>query len=358
MGYARKASPPPLNLTARNHPHGTVLPSFLPSWAWPAALILAVAACAESPALPEPPTLAASVADEQKEPIGTRCHEGFCTGDEDPFPDSAGVWISNTVTDDLCFGGGTNDIDQDGLSDFCENNLAEAFAPQLVLAPALNDPATREPRWAARPLGNNQVMIAYLLSYHNDGGSASYLCDLVPGPIPYFLPPQVYYPCAAHPGDSEHINLIVEYRPATQHWLLVEAAYSAHTGYNTYKTPGTYPKKLQYPDRVGGRPRAYVATSKHANYASSLECNNGGTLGVDSCDPSRYEIVTTGANNNIGSDAVKFVDCIGSGHPVYGPLGHQECYWTGTTFHGWTGAIGFPAPTMGYRPRLIFAGFI
>jgi len=312
------------------------------------ALTLVVTACSESPSLPVPetPTMVQGLVSDEDPPLGTRCHEGFCTGDEDPFPDSAGVWISNTVTDDLCFGGGTNDIDQDGLSDFCENNLAEAFAPELVLASALNDPATREPRWAARPIGPDRLMIIYLLSYHHDYGTVHAAC--------YLAPVQILYPnaCNAHPGDSETIVLFIEYRPNTQHWLLTGARYSAHHGYNSYDGQGSYPKRLEYPDRVGGRPRSYVAVGKHANYATAADCNAGGTLGIDSCSVDRFEVVQTGASRNLGSNHVRFANCVGSSHPVFGPLGHQECYWTGATFHGWTGAIGFPEPTSGYMERL------
>jgi hypothetical protein len=279
-------------------------------------------------------------------PLGTRCHEGFCTGDEDPFPDSAGVWISNTVTADQCFEGGHTDADQDGLSDFCENNLAEAFAPELVLASALNDPATREPRWAARPLGNNQVMIVYLLAYHMDYGSVHLGCPIAPG-------------CQGHPGDSEAIGLVVEYQPSTEHWLLVGAKYSNHTSYKYFETPGSYPKQLQYPGQKGGRPRAYVATGKHANYSSAASCYEGNPpYYTDHCSIDRFEIVVTGASRNVGSHAVQFQDCVTSTHPVYAPLGHPECFWSGTTFHGWTGAVGFPDPTSGYQQRMVSFGFM
>lgn len=73
------------------------------------------------------------------------CHEGFCTGEEDPLPTAAGVWIASTVTGYQCLEGGHTDADADGFSEFCENNLAEAFAPELVLASSSADPAPREP---------------------------------------------------------------------------------------------------------------------------------------------------------------------------------------------------------------------
>jgi hypothetical protein len=218
----------------------------------------------------------------------------------------------------------------------------------LVLASELQDPATREPRWAARPVDDQTLIVVYLLSYHLDYGSTHAACDFEPGT----------YWCRGHPGDSEVIALTIRYIPETQHWLLVQAQYSSHESYKVYASAGTYPRKLEYPETAGGRPRSYVATGKHANAATFNECNAGGFLGIDSCSIGRYEVVVTGADKNIGSQSVRLHDCVGSTHPVFAPLGYSECYWSREVFHGWTGAVGFPEPTGGYPQRLRRFGFL
>jgi len=266
--------------------------------------------------------------------------------DTDSFPASPGVFISYTVTGPECFEGDHTDADYDGLSDFCEKNLSEAFAPQLALGSALADPATREPRWVAQPFGADKVRIVYLLSYHLDYGTVNWPCGLEPGPV---------HECAGHPGDSESIGIVVRYVAATHHWILDRLDLSQHTAYQAIGSgPMGYPS-VTYPYKEGGQPRVYVAIGKHANYATLAECDDGGFWSTDSCSPDRFEIVRTGANYNLGSDAVKFVNCVTSDHPVYGPLGYVECYWTGATFAGWTGAE--PASD-GNRSRLDHFGFL
>ncbi len=313
--------------------------------------------CGGPPGITEPTVPAFGLTGDIEAPPQTDCHEGFCVGDTDPNPNSPGVWISNTVVPDICSGGSDND--GDGLATICENNLAAAFAPELVLSPTFNDPTTREPRWAARPLDEyaSRVRISYLLSYHRDLGTSHSLCASLPGPPPWPIPwPYSSNPCDGHHGDSEIITLDVEYDYDTEHWLLIRAEYSAHEGFNVYETSGGHPKKLEYPGQVGGRPRAYVANGKHANYATSFECDAGGFWGFDNCMVGRFEVVVTGGNNNIGSDAVRLINCVSSSHPVFSQLGHQECYWTGTTFYGWLGPVQGHRTTA-YRTRLIQAGF-
>lgn len=275
------------------------------------------------------------------------CHEGFCTGEEDPFPDAPGIWIASTVTGYECLEGGHTDAEADGLSDFCENNLAEAFAPELVLASESADPATREPRWAARPLSGYQVRILYMPLYHIDYGTVHGVCAFEPGWI---------HQCAGHLGDSEAIALTVEFNIVTQHWVLKSAHLSQHGSFPHYGSglPG-YPTMLEYPDRVGGYPRVHVATGKHANYSTNAECQAGGYWGLDSCSASRNERLATGAYRNIGSDVNRFVNCVGSSHPVYGPLGYQECYWTNDYSAGWTGGV---TTALGYKIPLQTFGFI
>jgi len=275
-----------------------------------------------------------------------RCQAGCI--DIDSFPSSPGAFISYTVTGPECFDeGGHTDADLDGLSDFCEKNLAEAFAPELALAYANVDPATREPRWVARPAGSNRVLIAYLLGYHLDYGSANAICDFEIGGL--------IEGCQGHPGDSESIGMLVKYDSGSHHWVLEYLYLSQHDTYQTIAS-GTkgYPA-VTYPNEKGGRPRVFVATGKHANYATVSECDSGGQFGVDSCSPDRFEVVRTGEPYNLGSEAVKFVNCVASDHPVYSQYGYSECYWTAPKFAGWTGAE--PASD-GNRSRLIYFGFL
>lgn len=44
-----------------------------------------------------------------------------------------------------------------------------------------------------------------------------------------------------------------------------------------------------------------------------------------------------------------------SSHPVYGPLGFQECCWTADFFAGWTGTV---TTALGHRYPLAHFGFM
>jgi hypothetical protein len=274
------------------------------------------------------------------------CHEGFCTGDTDPSPSAPGVFISYTVTSETCFGQMHTDVDQDALSDFCENNLASYFAPALVYS--TNDNIEGEPRWAARTFteaGLQIVRLLYLPSCYTDNGASDPLCAFAQGA------------CDGHFGDSEAIGLDLYFNDATQHWVLHRAKYSEHTSYNVYERQGSqeYPPAISYYDRAGGRPRACVAFSKHANYASQAEFNAGGTFGFDNCYPNATRILGTGDQRNLGSNGVKRINCVYSGNPLYSGSGRQECYWNAVRFSGWTGGAPDSDP---HRDRLATFGFI
>lgn len=156
------------------------------------------------------------------------------------------------MTEELCFNSAYNDLDQDGVGDFCEEQIAFAFRPELAYWHG--DLVGREPYWAGMEFGAGVVRIAYLLSYYIDDGVDSPLCPSWPDL------------CAGHYGDSEWILLDIAYVQSTQHWILRVAYYSEHNGFNFYgQSPKGYPMALVYPDRNGGYPRSYVAISKHAN---------------------------------------------------------------------------------------------
>lgn len=264
----------------------------------------------------------------------------------DPFPTAPGVFLGSGVTPDVCVAGGQSDADQDGLGDFCEKNLAFAFAPELYYWSF--DNVRREPYWVARPLvESEQVLIGYLLSYYRDEGSSAWACG----------PGQIVAPsCNGHNGDSEAIFLTVYYNWSTQHWVLDHANYSQHGDYPTYaKGPKGYPQMLYYPDHAGSYPRAYVSQGKHANYASQRECNNGGTLDTDTCTEvntaARVEFSTFW---NLGSRTSPRLDCVASRNPDYEYYGsgREECYWTYRNFRGWI------PETVGGAEASAYSGFL
>jgi hypothetical protein len=139
----------------------------------------------------------------------------------DPNPSAAGVFLGSGVTPTACTYG--TDSDQDGLTDFCEKNLAAAFAPELAYATA--DNVGREPHWVARRLFDDEVRLGYLLSYHVDLGIDAWETCL------NFLPSEW---CHGHAGDSEDMYLDVVYDYGSEHWLLSDAYYSRHGEYAHY----------------------------------------------------------------------------------------------------------------------------
>lgn len=251
--------------------------------------------------------------------------------DVDPNPEAPGVFLGSGVTDEVCFSGGQTDNDQDGLSTFCEKNLAVAFAPELWYAG--NDMVGREPHWVAAPSPEDpwMVRVVYLLSYYIDLGTTDPLCNnsFADGP------------CSGHSGDSELIALDLEYNPETSHWVLATAWYSAHDELIAHARGwNEYPTQLTYPSHPGAYPRAWVAFGKHANYASQEECDAGGALGFDHCSLANTGArVAAGNQLNIGSRSVhtSAQDCMPSSNPIYSGNGVVECYWTWKRFSGWAG---------------------
>lgn len=252
---------------------------------------------------------------------------------------------------------GTNhgaDIDQDNLGDACETQVSVWFAPLLKYDP--NDYSLNEPHYAARWVTTGQtVRIMYLLSYYRDWGSNYWLCTYNPE-IPFIIPT-----CDEHLGDSEWIVEDIVYDAETQHWLLSRAEYSQHEGSRVF-VPGaghSYPP-LQYPEKSGGYPEAWVAIGKHASYASAADCSAATT---DYCSDSPQSMrVNAGPNVNIGSRAHHLIsqDCSTATNPLhpYFVSGKTECYWSGAHFTGW-----FPDNAPGihgtdpYDPKLASEGF-
>jgi len=271
--------------------------------------------------------------------VGPLCQLG-CT-ETDPNPSAPGVFLGSGVTPDVCSDG--TDSDGDGVEDFCERNLAAAFAPQLAYSQA--DNVGREPHWVARPLSEDEVRVGYLLSYHVDNGTQDpYSCM-------NFLPSTW---CWGHAGDSEDIFLDVQYDWSSQHWVLKTAFYSRHSNHGVYNAGSNgYPQALVYPNHPGAYPRAYVSFSKHANYASQPECD-AAQYGFEDCFPNAYARVAAGASLNLGSRTVQRLNCMASSDPFYSGNGAIECYWTGSQFAGWQ---TFQPASDPYSPKMSSFGF-
>jgi hypothetical protein len=305
-------------------------------WPFLAAIALAGACARTDSTAPVSPTGQVS-----SKLIGPLCQLG-CV-DVDPNPDAPGVFLGAGSTPADCFDGVQNDLDQDGIGDYCEKRLALAFDPELAYSHS--DQVGREPHWAERlaaHVGRSWVSIAYLLSYYIDLGSEDILCDNYIG----------YQKCRGHYGDSEAIYLTVGYDQETQHWVLQQAELSQHLSSQTFS--GDPPHSLTYPSHFGAYPRVYVAYGKHANYATISDCDNGNYFHMDECAPDTYARVGVQGIGDIGSSGHPLQDCMLSTNPLYSWNGVCECYWSGARFSGWQGSLPNADP---YAPKLLARGF-
>ncbi len=299
------------------------------------------------------------------------CYEGC--DDVDSFPDSVGVFIDYETTPDACTGDDIDDVDGDGLADFCEERIADAFMPVLEYSSydadyeliSSDNVLDGEPAYAIKPVyvsGRLVVRIMYMFSYYVDGGTG-YCGD-------FDLPESL---TCGHWGDSEAIVLDVRYEPTFHHWVLDKAAYSQHGHYELYwidqaSVPNTngasmmpdelspvdgYPTALSYDaSHHGGIPVVHVSLNKHANYASESECNAGifGGGHIDEvCEGNRNIQISILPARNVGSSSYPLMDCVASTNPSLEDNGYEECYWTGERFGGWTGAEPNSSP---YSDRL------
>lgn len=301
-----------------------------------------------------------------------------CGPQGDPNPDSIGVFIAANFNEDECINGGIyQDTDRDGLADICEEKIAEAFNPWLHYSS--HDIAWGgEPAVAVRPVfreGAWFVRILYMPAYYDDAGDVNDN-DCWGGFWTF---------CAGHLGDSEAIILEVRYDNASEHWILNDATFSQHEGYQTFfendvgtmadraggswndmdyfwsftgPSNGTYPTLLTYTQsgRPGGAPDIEIAVNKHANYATPLACNHGGGflgIGHDSCSSDAwmqlYPYDDYVGFRNVGSRAVKLLDIVPSRNPVLAGLGYTESFWSDTSFAGWSGITNPRAPGYGVR---------
>lgn len=238
----------------------------------------------------------------------------------------------------------SEDEDEDGLNDACENTLAKVFQPSLRLF-ADEDPG-REPVYAVMRTGSTVVRIAYLLAYHRDLGTQG-------------GPNWAYW--FGHSGDAEFIVIhVVEEDGA---WLLQSAYLSAHKGvhlwpYQVDRSGWVDYSDLSYVDNYRGRPKIWTSWGKHANYASMDDCEAhpfdvcSGTYGY--WDDA---LVYQGLERNIGHYTGQLMDCIASKTPDYYEA--QECFWSTppTTFGGWYATEWGKFKPKAYRSTLLEFGF-
>lgn len=274
--------------------------------------------------------------------------------DPDPEPDGAGIFLGEAITAQYCLGSGGTDLDGDGLRDFCEKLLSQAFAPELRYS--IDDDIRGEPYWAARKVNNNTVRIAYLFSYYQDFGAinptacraevTSFIWVFFGVPAVFGLDPDEV--CNPHNGDSEYVVFDVYYEGESGHWVLGDAWYARHNWVrHFYRTGGAAPDELTYPANYGGYPVVWVARRKHASYESQSACDEGGPLiaGIitppeDACDGTYLSKRLPWSNYwNLGSTAhhLNGLDCVQSRDPTYeySGQGRQECYWSVQSFRGW-----------------------
>lgn len=328
----------------------------------------ALVGCVDSPANvgPEPSISAREAGGGGVTPNATiiwcELHPEQCGGPGDPNPNEPGIWLGSTVTPDQCFsftGAGINDLDSDGMHDYCEEQIADHFRPSRVFS--LYDGYTAgEPYWAAKwfPGSPDIVRILYAMAYYADGGVIdptllqSGLCGLgfflgsiftFNGGLPtweiFGIPVQDENICDGHIGDSEFVVLDVRYDETTFHWRLDRAFLSAHWGTNGDRSAWYSPHQLEYPDKVEGYPRLWVAESKHGNYPSRDECNNW----QDTCESNSVSGETRVRYSryyNLGSRVVNLVNlavspssCVASASPY---RTGTECFWAPEyKFYGW-----------------------
>ena len=280
--------------------------------------------------------------------------------DVDPNPDSLGRFLGSGVTDEQCTTAGLQtDTDQDGLSDFCEKNLAAAFAPWMRYF--YGDDVSHEGFWAARPITDGEVRVFYALGYYVDLGVFERMFECKLSTIG-----EILAECDGHHGDSEYIVLDLQYNASVQHWVLVDATYSHHNepllmpaGINGYAS------MIEFKDKVGGAPIAWVAQGKHANYPTQRTCDEGGgapwpfilVFDFDICGGNdQWFRAASSANLNLGSNDHRLSDCLSSVNPFYQDPPHpQECFWSGARFYGWD--LDHSTSSTGYGTNLREQGF-
>jgi hypothetical protein len=265
---------------------------------------------------------------------------------DDPSPGADGLWLGRQVTPDVCFADRNpavsqdwRDVDLDWIADYCELELAKAFAPLLHFWTGLDgarEPCPGgEPAWAVKYFNLSQVVrIAYMPAYYDDCGR-----------------PQLGFG-AGHAGDSELIMVEAIFNSATQHWEFNQMWLSAHDGELTDRSAWVRPDEARFSLRRLGHPGVWVSYRKHANYKSSETCNKTEYFD-DLCvnpflvgDQVRFPVKP---HRNVGSRHRYMMNCTMSEGGRFFMNGVSECFWTGRIVWKWMG--------WAYLPSKIFGGW-
>lgn len=230
-----------------------------------------------------------------------------------------------------------SDADHDGLSDQCELNLAQHFAPVLIVRSGgcnWDDSVTParpggEYLYAVQSVDSATMRIAYLPAYYRDCGWHGLKCRL---PV---------VDCAPHVGDSEF--MVIETRREHDTWSVAAIFLSAHC-FGKY---GQACKWYRGPDLErftweGARAVIWVAEGRQANYPTKRACD-AGIHHIDTCDHNslriRYPVLSH--QQNIGSRKQPGHDrgCIAAGsiwNSTREATGTSECFWDPKArFAGW-----------------------
>lgn len=249
------------------------------------------------------------------------------------------TWSSCNITP-----GAVGDADIDGLKDTCEQEVAAAFRPTLLLSQT-EWCTGYEPYWAAMPYHWSEspttMSVFYAVGWYVDCGSPNPGCPSAA--------------CAGHTGDSEFIIVDVWYE-GNGIWKVKRGTLSAHFGTEVDETVSLYATGLEYSpwDTYLGKIQVWVAKYKHANYASRSRCDRG-VYYFDTCDDNNdrgyaaYALPTAnvgGRNNQLITWAYSR-----AGQPGIENLWAQG----GTGFYGWQPLSG--AGSTQYGTLLRYFGF-
>lgn len=162
-----------------------------------------------------------------------------------------------------------NDSDRDGVTDYCEQEVASAFGPYM-------NQQTSE-FWS----GGGMIPGEYYHGVNQLGGSTQTL-RVVYLPA-YFFDDGSWLPGdGAEAGDGEFFVVDVIFSDHTRRWYTVRAHMSQHGDWPFYQ-----PWQLEYwENRYQGTPLVYVSDRKHANYPTDHQCDIG-AYHTDECEDDR-----------------------------------------------------------------------
>jgi hypothetical protein len=219
-----------------------------------------------------------------------------------------------------------NDVDNDGLDDVLEDQLAARFFPWVWFdggedagcthpATTSGNPGTALARVRPHPADPSKIAIQYVILYRRDCGDFGGL--------------------SSHNGDVEPFAITAAPNAACPHgygaWALKTVAHEGvpgqHIDQRFLGNSCTWGRAAGDPPSVA---RIYSSENKHGNYASDRSCD-AGVGGLDNCS----ETFTLPYNVfNVGEDGARRVDEL-SGHQFPG-----EFAWTGVPFRGSLGDGG------------------